>query len=132
YRLQPASHSAPSLTSACGKIVRISKIEITGKNRINRNNRLKKSPIVPRNIEKSQIVGLYIAHDDGRKSRCKLVTIITNRSSHIPMLTISDITNSIGTFHLTFLDQSNCGIRMLQAINDQYSGAYGPVIRFLI
>ena len=27
-------------------------------------------------------------HDDGRKSRCRLVTTMTNRSSHMPMLTI--------------------------------------------
>src|SRR6185436_12432322 len=116
-------YSAPSLTSACGKIVRISKIEITGKNRINRNNKLRKSPIVPRNIEKSQIVGLYIAHDDGRKSRCKLVTMITNRSSHIPTLTMIEIINSSATFPRARRDHRICGIKILHRINDQYAAA---------
>src|SRR6266550_6987885 len=115
--------SPASFTSACGRIVLISKIEIIGKKRMNRNNKLRKSPIVPRNIEKSQIVGLYIAQDEGRKSRCRLVTIITNRSSHIPMLTMSELTNKSGTFQRTFLDHRSCGITMLQVISDQYSGA---------
>ena len=115
--------SAASFTSACGNIVLISKIEIIGKKRMNKNNRLKNSPIVPINIEKSQMVGRYIAQDEGKKSRCRLVTMMTNRSNHIPMLTINEITNSSGTFHLAFRDHSICGITILHRINDQYSGA---------
>ena len=54
---------------------------------MNRNSRQKNSPIVPMNVAQSQIVGWYMPHDDGRKSRCRLVTTITKRSSHMPMLT---------------------------------------------
>jgi len=46
-----------SFTSACGNIVRISKIEIIGKKRRNRNSKLMKRPIVPKNIPKSHLVG---------------------------------------------------------------------------
>src|SRR5688572_8014089 len=46
-------HSA----SAFGKIVCISKIEIIGRNRINRNSSAKKSPMVPANVDQSQNVG---------------------------------------------------------------------------
>ena len=35
--------------------------------------------------------------DDGRKSRCRLVTMITNRSSHMPMFTKIEMTKSAGT-----------------------------------
>ena len=47
-----------SSTSASGKIVRISKIEITGRKRINKNSSVKKNPIVPMNIAQSHCVGL--------------------------------------------------------------------------
>ena len=65
-----------------------------GTNLTNKKSNVKKKPIVPINIDQSNIVGLYIAHDDGKKSLCKLVTIITKRSSHIPTLTIIEIRNS--------------------------------------
>ena len=39
--------------------MRISKIEIIGRNRINRNSSVKKKPIVPTNIDQSQTVGWY-------------------------------------------------------------------------
>jgi hypothetical protein len=46
-----------SSTSASGKIVRISKIEIIGRKRMNRNNSVKKNPSVPINIVQSHIDG---------------------------------------------------------------------------
>ncbi len=46
-----------SATSASGKIVRISKIEIIGRKRMNRNNKVKKNPIVPMNMVQSQVEG---------------------------------------------------------------------------
>jgi hypothetical protein len=63
-----AIHPSPtySSTSASGRIVRISKIEIIGRKRINRNSSVKKKPIVPTNIPQSHCVGWYIPHDDGR------------------------------------------------------------------
>ena len=63
-----AIHPSPtySSTSASGSIVRISKIEIIGRKRINRNSSVKKKPIVPTNMLQSHCVGWYIPHDDGR------------------------------------------------------------------
>ena len=55
-----------SSTSASGRIVRISKMEIIGRNRINKNRRVKKKPIVPMNIAQSHWEGWYIPHDDGK------------------------------------------------------------------
>src|SRR6266566_3518014 len=68
-----------SFTSASGRRVRISKIEIIGKKRMNRNTRERKSPIVPIKVAQSHTVPAYMPHDDGRKSRCKLVTTMTKR-----------------------------------------------------
>ena len=61
-----------------------------------------------------------MSHDDGRKSRCSDVTMITKRSSHIPTLTISDRMNSQVRFVRSFFDHSVCGIRPLQKISAQY------------
>ena len=44
----------------------------------------------------SQTVGAYMPQEDGRKSRCRLVTTITKRSSHMPTLTTIAIANSSG------------------------------------
>src|SRR5205814_2431031 len=74
-----AAHgSCPSgCGSAPGSIVRISKIEIIGRKRMKSASRKRKSPIEPRYIAQSQIVPWYIPHDDGRKSRLRLVGMIT-------------------------------------------------------
>ena len=58
-------------------------------------------------------------HDDGRKSRCRLVTMMTNRSSHIPMFTTSEMMNSMAGFSRTLRNQSSCGITPLQRISVQ-------------
>ena len=52
-------HQCPSdsLIFASGAIVRISKIEIIGRNRMNRKNSVRNIPIVPMNVIQSQIVG---------------------------------------------------------------------------
>src|SRR5262245_16148969 len=86
-----------SSTLASGTSVRISKIEIIGRKRTKRNSRVTNNPMVPMKVDQSQKVGRYMPHADGMKSRCKLVTMIMKRSSHIPMLTISDKTNRVGT-----------------------------------
>src|ERR1043165_8114777 len=99
---------------------RISEIEIIGRNRTNKKIKLINKPIVPMNIDQSQNVGLYIAQDDGRKSRCRLGIMIMNLSSHIPTSTTSDITQSSTTLCRTFLIHRTCGITTLQKISDQY------------
>ncbi len=68
-------------------------------------------------VVKSQNVGLNLPHDEGRKSRCRLVTMITKRSSHMPMFTMSEMTNRIGTLVRTRLNQSTCGVITLQRIS---------------
>ena len=54
-----------------------------GRNLTKRKMSVKKNPIVPKYIDQSNIDGEYIAHEDGRKSRWRLVTMMTNRSNHI-------------------------------------------------
>ena len=63
------------------------------------------SPIVPRNMEKSQPVGEYIAHDDGRKSRCRLVTIITKALEPHAETTMIDMMKSTTRFVRKRLNQ---------------------------
>ena len=86
---------------------------------MNRNMSARKSPIVPTNVAQSQIVGKYIPQDEGRKSRWRLVTTMTNRSSHIPIDTTTAIPNSTGGLVRTRLNQRSCGATMLQSISDQ-------------
>src|SRR5262249_21078279 len=66
-------HSTAS-TLASGRMVRISKIEIIGKNLRNRNSSVRNRPIVPTNVDQSQNVGSYMPQDEVRKSRWRLVT----------------------------------------------------------
>ena len=61
----------------------------------------RKSPIVPTNVATSQRDPWYMPHDDGKKSRWRLVTTITKRSSHMPTLTTSEIAKRAGTEFLT-------------------------------
>ena len=59
-------------------------------------------------------------HDDGRKSRCRLVTMMTKRSSHMPTLTMSDDDEQqTGDVAATLRNQSICGVRTLQKISAQ-------------
>src|SRR5476649_1165778 len=110
-------HSSPTL--APGRIVRISKIEIIGRKRRNRNSSDRNRPIVPRNVDQSQNVGAYRPHDEGRKSRCKLSTMITNRSSHMPTFTTSAMMNRLGMLVRICLNHSSCGMTTLQRISAQ-------------
>ena len=86
---------------------------------MNRKSSARKRPIVPTNVATSQIVGKYIPHDEGRKSRCRLVTTMTNLSSHMPSDTTSAIPKSIGGLDRTRFSQRNCGVTMLQSMSDQ-------------
>src|SRR5262245_41224702 len=114
-------HEVASSTFASGRIVRISKIEIIGRNRRNRNSSATNMPIVPIYVPQSQMVGRYMPHDDGRKSRCRLVTTMTKRSSHIPTLTTSETTKSTGALSRTRLNHNTCGPTTLHRISAQYS-----------
>src|SRR5215470_8559702 len=93
---------------------------------------VKKKPSVPTNIEISNTVGEYMPHDDGRKSRWRLVTMITNLSSHMPMLTMIEITNSQNSLSLNRLNQRSWIDAPLHKSSSQYIYQYGPShMRFL-
>src|SRR5438270_7605274 len=81
------SHSS---TSACGRMVRISKMEMTGRKRTNKNSSARNRPSVPTKVITSQREGWNMPHDDGRKSRCRLMAMMTKRSSHMPMFTMME------------------------------------------
>src|SRR3954468_2271573 len=100
-------------------MVRISKIEMTGRKRMKRKSSVRNNPMVPTNIDQSQTVGVYMPHDDGRKSLCRLVTTITKRSSHMPTPTTSEIRKSASVLCLIFLIQRNCGVTTLHKISAQ-------------
>src|SRR5437870_2193624 len=80
----------------CGSATssRDSEIEIMGRNRMKRNRSVRNNPTLPRSVAQSQIVGKYMRQAEGTKSRCKLVTMMTKRSSHMPRLIDNAIRNS--------------------------------------
>ncbi|MND02642.1 hypothetical protein D3C83_221010 [compost metagenome] len=75
--------------------------------------------MVPANMPKSHRVGSYMSHDEGRKSRCRLVTMMMKRSSHMPTLTNSDRTKSSGMLSRTLRNQNSWIITALMAMSDQ-------------
>jgi len=109
---------------------RVSEIEIAGRNRTNRKSSVKKRPRVPMKAAQSKRVPWYIPHDEGRKSRCRLVTIMTKRSSHMPTLTTIEMQNRNGTLRRRFLIQRRFGAITLHRMSDQYMYQYGPNMRF--
>ena len=62
-------------------------MEITGNSRRKIRNAVKNKPKLPTSKPTSASVGEYMAQLDGRKSRCREVTMITNRSNHMPIVT---------------------------------------------
>src|SRR5207302_10823842 len=81
---------------------------------ISRNN-----PMVPKYVDQSQNVALNMPHDEGAKSRCRLVTMMMKRSSHMPTLTINAMMNSTTTFVRTRLIHSDCTSTTLHASSPQ-------------
>jgi len=59
-----------------------------------------------------------MCHDDGRKSRCKLCTTMTKRSSHMPTFTDIATKYSQNTLRRHFLNHISCGIVMLQSSSE--------------
>src|SRR5262249_34663013 len=125
-------HACSSFSCSSATSVRISKMEIMGRKRMKSRKSVRNRPIVPTNSATSQRVGQYMSHDDGRKSRWRLVTTITKRSSHMPTLMDIATANSAGTVVRTRWNQSDCGMTTFVSSSSQYMGAYGPVKRFQI
>ena len=65
---------------------------------------------MPASVTQSQIVPWYMPQDDGMKSRCRLVTTITYRSSHIPMFMTRAMDSKTHGRDRTHADQRNCGV----------------------
>ena len=70
-------------------------------------------------------------HDDGRKSRCSDVTMMTKRSNHMPMLTKIDTMKRTTMLVRAFLNQKTCGESTLHVIIVQYAHQYGPKARLM-
>src|SRR5580698_2907595 len=112
-----------SFTSASGRRVRISKIDIMGRMRTKRNIAARNLPMVPMYVIQSQRVGKYIPQEEVRKSRCKLTTTIMKRSNHMPTRMTPETRNNATGLVRSFRIQSTCGIKMLQASSEKYHGA---------
>src|SRR5690242_18907579 len=107
-------------------------IEITGNSLKKMRKAVKNNPKLPNSKPISVIVGAYIAQLDGRKSRCKDVTMITNRSNHIPTLMRIDKTKMAGIQVRSFLIQKSWETRALHPDIIKYAHAYGPRLRLII
>src|SRR5947209_14298292 len=94
-----------------------------------RQRRKRNRPIDPRNIDQSHLVPWYMPQDEGRKSRCSDVGMITKRSSHMPTLTNIAVMNSITGEVRKRLTHMSCGARPLQMISMMYIFWYGPKTR---
>src|SRR5713101_4638045 len=106
------SSSEVSATSS-----RISAMEIAGRTRTNRKIRVTNMPIVPMNVAQSQNVALYRPQAEGTKSRVRLMTTMTKRSSHMPIFTTIDMMKRTATLWRILYDQRSCGSRMLHIIS---------------
>src|SRR5712692_8001863 len=99
---------------------------------MNRQSRKRNNPMDPTNIDQSHFVPWYMPHDDGRKSRCSEVGMMTKRSSHMPTLTNIAVMYNTTALVRKRLNHINCGARPLQTISIQYIFPYGPKARFHI
>src|SRR5665647_2093305 len=99
---------------------------MNGTNRRNVRNNREKKPSVPARMLMSTQVGEYDLHIDGMYSRCKLCTMITKRSHHIPTLIRIEITNSARTLRRNLRSHSSCGTSTLHAIIVQNTALFGP------
>jgi hypothetical protein len=96
-----------ALSSAIAKV---------GRNLTNSRNSVVKMPIDPTKMPMSVSVGKNMCHSPGRKARCRLVTMITNRSNHMPMVTNSATTQITIGFWRSLRNQKTCGLITLQKI----------------
>ena len=74
-------------------------------------------------------VGLNMPQELGTKSRWSEVTMITNRSNHMPTLIMMVITNIAGMLRRTFLDHSDSGMITLHVNMIQNAHQKCPVAR---
>src|SRR5262245_18609782 len=96
---------------------------------MNKRSMVTNSPMCPSIWPTSTQVGTKYDQLDGRKSRCKLVTMMTKRSNHMPTFTRMDIVNRIHGVLRAFLNQKICGVITLHVNMIQNAQAYGPKAR---
>ena len=87
---------------------------IMGRKRQNNRNKVKNSPNAPAMVPMSTQVGVKNSQELGRKSLAKELTMITNRSNHIPTFTTRLRKNISGMLVRMALNQNNCGVMTLQ------------------
>ena len=75
----------------------------------------RKNPNVPKNIAMSTHVGPKSAQLLGRKSRVRLVMMMTNRSNHMPMLMHIATNITTNRFRRSLGNHSSCGKKTLHA-----------------
>ena len=121
-----------SSTFASGSIVRISKIEIIGRKRMNRNSSARNSPIVPTNVAQSQNVGAV--HAPGRRQE---VAVQAGDDDHEPLEPHADVDDDrddeqrrharAHALEPEHLRRQRCCRRSAPST----ASAYGPVIRLI-
>src|SRR5262245_34843742 len=102
-----------------------------GRNRMNSRYSVVNTPRDPTKIMMSTGVGWNMFHSAGRNARCRLVTMITNRSNHIPTVTAMETMKITSGLVRIALFQKTCGEMTLHEIIVQYAHQYGPKARFL-
>src|SRR6185437_8192960 len=108
------AHRSTPVTRALRR--RSSAMEMTGKNRAKSRKSSTNVPSDPKSVDQSQKVGTKACQLDGRNDRCRLVTMIMNRSSHMPTLMITVMMKSATGLARTRRNQIDCGTMTLQKI----------------
>ncbi len=67
----------------------------------------------------STAVGKNMPHSPGRKARCKLVTMMTKRSNHMPIVTRNETAKMAAGLVRNFRIQKTWGLTTLQKIMAQ-------------
>ena len=80
-----------------------------GRNRMKRRKHEKNNPKLPTSVPTSMTVGVYITQAEGRWLRWSDVTMMTNRSNHMPTLTRTAMASRRGGLTRTRRDHRSCG-----------------------
>src|SRR5204863_1562612 len=95
---------------------RISASGTIGTNRSMMKNNVRKRPIEPAKVAQSHRVGVKLPHSDGMWLRWRLVTTMTKRSHHMPMIMAIEIIDSIASLTRIAGHHRSCGNAMLSTI----------------
>src|SRR4051812_44198335 len=105
-------------------------MEMAGKFFTNSRKNRKNHAKLPAVMAPSTQVGRYApTHSAGSKLCARELTMMTKRSSHMPMLIRIEMTKSVRKLVRTRFQNSESGTRQLQKTIVQKNGAYAPVAR---